>query len=77
MGDEAMTLTIDELRHQLRDTQNELRATKTALSTTDEDNKKLRRENDGLKHKMHKAVTTLLPEGTSLSDNWDDYKGKY
>lgn len=69
-----MTLSIDQLRRQLRDTEKELQATRTKLNNAKNESVKLRKENDGLKERMHKAVATLLPEGTTLSNNWDNYK---
>jgi regulator of replication initiation timing len=67
-------MNIDQLRRQLRQTEKELLQTKAALDTADEDNKRLREENNSLKGRMHRAVTMLLPEGTTLSDNWDNFK---
>jgi len=69
-----MTFTIDELRHQLRDTQNELQATRTKLNNAKNESVRLRKENDDLKERMRRAVAPLLPEGTTLSSNWDNYK---
>jgi len=69
-----MTLNIDQLRHQLRDTEKELRGMMTKLNNAKNESVKLRKENDDLKALMHKAVATLLPEGTTLSDNWDNYQ---
>ena len=68
-----MTFTIDELRHQLRDTQNELQATRTKLNNAKNESVRLRKENDDLKERMRRAVAPLLPEGTTLSNNWDNY----
>jgi hypothetical protein len=68
-----MTLNIDQLRRKLRDTEKELLGAKAALDMADEDNKKLREENRKLTARTHKAIRVLLPEGSTLSDNWDNY----
>ena len=67
-------MKIDDLRRVLRLTEQELAGTRKALETSEEHNKRLREENTALKGKILKAVGHLLPEGTTLSDNWDNYQ---
>jgi hypothetical protein len=69
-----MTPGIDQLRRQLRETEKELLGAKAALDMADEANKKLREENRKLTARAHKVIRILLPEGSTLSDNWDNYQ---
>ena len=69
-----MTLNIDQLRRKLRETEKELLGAKAALDMADEDNKKLREEIRHHTDRAHKVIRILLPEGSTLSDNWDNYK---
>lgn len=67
-------MNIDELRRKLRLTEQELAGTKKTLETSEKHNERLQKENTALKGKIHRAVGLLLPEGTTLSDQWDNYK---
>ena len=65
---------LDQLRRDLQLTRQRLADCTKALATSEEHAGKLREENEKLKGRMHKAVGVLLPEGTTLSNNWDNYK---
>lgn len=67
-------MNIDDTRRVLRLTEQELAGTRKALEESKQHNKRLREENEMLKGRMHKAVGLLLPEGTTLSTNWDNYE---
>jgi len=67
-------MNIDDTRRVLRLTEQELAGTRKALEESEQHNKRLREENEMLKGRMHKAVGLLLPEGTTLSTNWDNYE---
>jgi len=67
-------MNIDELRRKLRLTEQELADTKKTLATSEQRCEKLTKRNSELEGNALKAVQTLLPEGTTLSDNWDNYK---
>jgi len=65
---------IDQLRRDLRMARQGLADCTKALAASQERVGKLREENAMLKDRMRKAVGLLVPEGTTLSDNWDDYE---
>lgn len=69
-----MTVDIDQLRRDLRMARQGLADCTKALAASEERAGKLRKENEMLKGRMHKAAGLLLPEGTTLSDNWDNYE---
>ena len=67
-------MNIDETRKKLRVTEQALADMSKALKKIEEHNELLRKENTALKGKILQAVSHLLPEGTTLSDNWDNYQ---
>lgn len=69
-----MRSEIDQLRHDLRLAKQGLADCTKALDASTRREGELRRENAALKERMHKAVVLLLPEGTRLSDGWDNYE---
>lgn len=67
-------MNIDELRRKLRLTEQDLAGARQSLVSCERHNKRLGEENTALKGKILQAVGHLLPEGTTLSDDWDNYK---
>ena len=65
---------LDQLRRNLQLAKQGLADCTKALHASQEREGKLREENEMLKGRMHKAVGLLLPEGTTLSTNWDNYE---
>lgn len=70
----GVTPNIDQIRRKLRDTEKRLLTAEAKLKSSKREITDLRKENDGLKKRMHRAAATLLPDGTTLSDNWDNYQ---
>lgn len=67
-------MNIDQMRRKLRDTEKLLLKAKAELKSSKTEARELRKENDGLKGRLHKALQTLMPEGATLSTNWDNYQ---
>jgi len=67
-------MTLDETRRKLRLTEMELTDTKKKLAASEQRCAELTKRNSELEGNAHKAVQILLPEGTTLSDNWDNYQ---
>ena len=67
-------MNLDDTRRKLRETEMELGRTKNQLLASEERCKRLQTAKTALEVKAHKAVGLLLPEGTSLKTNWDNYK---
>lgn len=67
-------MSLDETRRKLRTTERDLAKTKKALAASEQRCAELTKRNSELEGKAHKAVQLLLPEGTTLSTNWDNYK---
>ena len=67
-------MNIDETRQKLRTTEMELADTRRKLAASEQRCDKLVKRNTELEAKAHKAVQLLLPEGSTLSTNWDNYK---
>lgn len=65
---------LDQLRRDLHMARQGLADCTKALAASEERAGKLREENEMLKTRMHQAVGLLLPEGTTLSTNWDNYQ---
>jgi hypothetical protein len=65
---------IDQLRRDLRMARQGLADCTKALDASTKREGELREENNTLKARMQKAVGLLLPKGTTLSDNWDNYE---
>lgn len=65
---------IDKLRHDLRVAKQGLSDCTKALHASEQREGDLRKEVDSLKSRMHQALTILLPEGTTLSNNWDNFQ---
>jgi len=67
-------MNIDETRRKLRTTEMELADTRRKLAASEQRCEELTKRNSELEAKTHKAVQLLLPEGATLSTNWDNYK---
>ena len=67
-------MTLDETHRKLRTTEMALADTKKKLTASEQRCAELTKRNSELEGNALKAVQTLLPEGTTLSDNWDNYK---
>lgn len=66
-------MNLDETRRKLRTTEMGLADTKRRLAASEQRCAELTKRNSELEGNAHKAVQLLLPEGTTLSDNWDNY----
>ena len=67
-------MNIDELRRKLRLTEQELTETRKHLAASEKQCAELDKQKTGLEGKAAQAVNLLLPEGTTLSTNWDNYE---
>ena len=67
-------MNIDELRRKLRVTEQELAETKKRLVSSEKRCTELDKQKTELEGKALQAVNLLLPEGTTLSNNWDNYQ---
>jgi chromosome segregation ATPase len=69
-----MTLTIDQLRRKLRDTEKLLLKATAELKSSKREAKELRKENQKLTDRIHKAGGILRPDGAAQDKLWDNYK---
>lgn len=65
---------LDMLRRDLRAAKAGLANCSKALAAAQEREDKLRQENRALRARMQQALDLLRPEGTTLSNSWDDYQ---